>query len=115
MEALEAQQKSHVFFGRVAYEMGLITLDQVMQILELQRKKSMHFGEVAIELGILDASQVACVLAQQQDSHVPLGQLLATLGMLDPETLDRELKLFLESKAASPPAADPTSESAESE
>ena len=97
LEALERQSRMRVSFGRLAYQLGLMTLDQVMQTLEVQREAGaeLRFGAVATKLGFLEAEQVESILATQQETLMPLGQVLATLGYVDPETLDGELRRYL--------------------
>lgn len=55
-----------VTLGRLAYQLGMMTPDQVMKLLDTQR-----------------------------GSRVPLGQILASLGYLSPEKLDEELRQYL--------------------
>ena len=51
IEALDRQASMRVSIGRVAYQMGFMTLDQVMKVLETQRGRPAKFGALAIDLG----------------------------------------------------------------
>lgn len=85
-----------VSFGRLAHQLGLMNLDQIVEILRAQENNPRRFGALALEKGYLTEEQVETILETQRDSRLPLGQVIATLGLVDPETLDRELRLYLE-------------------
>ena len=97
IEALDRQASMRVSIGRLAYQLGLLTLDQVMKVLEVQRSNPTLFGMLAVDLGFLTSEQLEKLLEAQRDTRVPLGQILASLGMLAPEKLDEELRRYLKS------------------
>lgn len=99
-EALGRQATLRVSIGRLAYQMKLMSLDQVMKVLEVQRKNPKPFGAIAVELGFLTPEQLEGVLEAQRETRVPLGQVIASLGFVTPEKLDEELRLYLATRQA---------------
>ena len=88
-----------ISFGRLAYQLDLMTLDEVMETLRAQDGTNLRFGTVAIEKGFINEDQVEIVLENQRGTHMPLGQVIASLGWVEPEILDRELRLYMKDKA----------------
>ncbi len=93
LDALEKQSSTRSAIGRIAFEMGLLDLDQVLEVIAEQESGdgSLRFCAQAVSLGFLTSDQRLELLAAQGDSRIPLGQTLVTMGLLSPDKVAQEL------------------------
>lgn len=63
IQALERGRSSWEPLGRIALELGQLSMSRVFQILDAQLDSSKRFGELAIELGFLKGEEVDGLLA----------------------------------------------------
>ena len=70
-------------FGEYLMERGLLTSDQVESVLEAQGRTNVWFGTLAYLLDYLDFDDIAEILAVQQRDGGRFGEIAARLGLLD--------------------------------
>lgn len=88
--------------GRLGYQQGMISLDDVSAVLIEQPKIKKPFGEIAAAEGFLSVEQVDRLLELQKKTAVPLGEVLVQLQLLDFELVLMNLEEYLDIVAAKP-------------
>jgi len=93
LDALETQSSKRASIGRIAFELGVLDLDQVLEVIAKQESGggTLRFCAQAVTLGFLTSDQRLELLAAQEDSRIPLGQILVTMGLLSPDRVTQEL------------------------
>jgi len=74
--------------GKLAHNIGKLTLAQVLTVLEEQRIRGKLFGETAVELGYMTSNEVHDLLSIQADFTPCLLDALVELLVISPEQAD---------------------------
>jgi len=101
VDALEQQQQMRPSVGRLAFELEMLDLDQVVEIIDAQKGRELRFCALGVELGHLTPEQRQEILAEQLQASIPLGQVLAAMGLLTVEVLTEELDAYHAKRDAS--------------
>ena len=91
---LDAQAKTNVWFGTLAYILGYLELDAIGEILVRQQHSGARFGECAVDMGLLTRDQVERVADLQERKRVRFGELAVSLQYLDRASLAAYLTEF---------------------
>ena len=94
VDAIEQQLASRPLFGRLALQLGELSLHQVAEILERQCDVDKPFGETAIDLGYLIKPQVDHLLQQQRERTPSVVDCLVQQGSVDGDRLDEYRERF---------------------
>ena len=93
---LEAQGRTNVWFGTLAYLLDYLDFDDIAEILAVQQRDGGRFGEIAARLGMLDGVQIERILALQEQKRVRFGEMAVALQVLSRERLAALLEEFLQ-------------------
>lgn len=91
---LDAQAKTNVWFGTLAYILGFLELNAIGEVLVRQQHTRELFGECAVALGLLTEDQVERVADLQERKRVRFGELAVALRYLDRTSLAAYLAEF---------------------
>lgn len=96
LDALETQSSTRPSIGRIAFELGYLDLDQMVEVMAEQEAGNgkLRFCAQAVALGYLTNEQRHELLATQQDSRIPLGQTIVTMGLLSSDEVAQELSVY---------------------
>ena len=83
LQLLDRTESDRRPFGRVAIELGLLSIRQVHEIHELQATSRRSFGAWASALGWLTEDEVHALVAHQQLTRPAICGALVELGILD--------------------------------
>lgn len=90
----QAQVKTNVWLGTLAYLYNYMDFYQIGQVLEAQARSGRRFGELAVELGFLTSAQLEELLDLQQRKRVKFGEVAVALRYLSPAQLGALLAEF---------------------
>lgn len=85
--------------GKLAHNIGKLSLSQVSAIIEAQRLRGKLFGETAVELGYLNSNEVHDLLSIQADFTPCLLDALVELLVITPEQAELVSEAIADSEA----------------
>jgi len=91
---VEAQIKTNVWLGTLAYLYNYMDFYQIGQVVEAQARSGRLFGELAVELGFLTQAQLDELLDLQRRKRVKFGEVAVALKYLTPAQLRQHLQEF---------------------
>jgi aspartate ammonia-lyase len=90
----DAQIKTNVWLGTLAYLYSYMDFYQIGQVLEAQARSGRRFGELAVELGFLTQAQLDELLDLQKRKRVKFGEVAVALKYLTSAQLRELLQEF---------------------
>lgn len=102
LAALEMQSSARPSIGRLAFELDLLDLDQVLEVIAAQDASGgkLRFAAQAVDLGMITNDQRLQLLAAQEEARIPLGQTLVTMGILPPDVVAQELSDYEDGRSS---------------
>lgn len=85
--------------GKLAHNIGKLTLAQVSDILQAQRQRGKLFGEMAVELGFMNSNEVHDLLSIQADFTPCLLDALVELLVITPDQAEIVAENLADSEA----------------
>lgn len=94
LQALEEQSNTRSSVGRLAFELDIMDLDQVVKVIAAQETGELRFCAQAVELGFMTDAQRLELLDAQERTRPPLGQIIVSMGLIGAEIVERELEAY---------------------
>ena len=102
-QAVREQLSRRLPLGRLAIELGKLSLSEVMKILRVQADElEKSFGQIARELSYLTKEQLDLLLLAQEQQATPIGDIMLELGFIDRIQLVRETQNFRRAQTGMP-------------
>ena len=98
LEALEIQQKKTIPIGRLAIDLGYMSVRQIMDTLFAQGDSKKRFGQFAIELGFITKENLQTLLKSQKSERPELGDILVDMKVMDRTRCNKCLEEFTQWK-----------------
>jgi CBS domain-containing protein len=97
------QRERNKSISQLAYENGMLALDDVTSINLHQQLEGKTFEETAVDMKLLTPRQVRKLKEQEAKTHVYIGQILVEMGVISEEELTRELETFRKARTKQDP------------
>jgi hypothetical protein len=108
---LRCVEKRHLFLGEVMVHLGMISLDQLVELMDesagyhetpLEQRQKVFFGDIAVRKGYVTPMRLFQCLQQQRDEdasgfpHRLIGEIMLDNGYLTPAELEGVISTVVE-------------------